>query len=126
MKSVLVGIKNVLLWSYARGTWQYDVMCALIVLTLLFWPKGKAARIATAKTKAAVVVANGMWQREIEWQSLRDFLQQQNQLELLNSPREAVVLFLQSETDTVITLSSVEPFGDAQGHIGYRAHYRTN
>ena len=54
MKSVFVGIKNVLLWSYARGTWQYDVLCALIVLTLLFWPKGKAAPTAIAKTTTAV------------------------------------------------------------------------
>lgn len=126
MKSVFVGIKNVLLWSYARGTWQYDVLCALIVLTLLFWPKEKVAHIATAKTTAAVVAVDGMWQREIEGQALRDFLQQQNRSELLNSPREAVVLFLQSETNTVITLSSVESFGDAQGPVGYRVRYRTN
>ncbi len=124
MKSVLVGLKNVLLWSYARGTWQYDVLCALIVLTLLFWPSGKAAHTATAKT--AVAVADGMWQHEIEWQALQGFLQQQNRLELLNSPREAVVFYLQTETKTAITLSSVEPFGDAQGRVGYRARYRTN
>jgi hypothetical protein len=124
MKSVFVGIKNVLLWSYGRGTWQYDILCALIVLTLLFWPKGKTSHTATAKTKATVIAVDGTQQREIEWQTLRDFLQQQNRLELLNSPREAVVLFLQTETNTVITLSSVEPFGD--GRVGYRAHYRTN
>ncbi len=126
MKSVLVGLKNVLLWSYARGTWQYDALCALIVLTLLFWPSGKAARTATARAKAAVAVADGIWQREIEWQALRDFLQQQNRLELLNSPREAVVYFLQTETKSVVMLSSIEPFGDAQGRVGYRARYRTN
>ena len=126
MKSVFVGIKNVLLWSYARGTWQYDLLCALIVLTLLFWPKGKAAPTAIAKTTTAVAVADGMWQRDIEWQTLQGFLQQKNRLDLLNSPREAVVLFLQSETDTVIILSSVAPFGDPQGHVGYRARYRTN
>ena len=38
MNSVLVGIKNVLLWSYARGTWQYDALCLLIVLTVFLVP----------------------------------------------------------------------------------------
>lgn len=126
MKSVLVGFKNVLLWSYARGTWQYDVLCALIVLTLLFWPSAKATRTVAATTKAAVSLADGRWQREIEWQALSNFLQQQNRVDLLNSPREAVVLLLQFETNTAITLSSIEPFGDAQGRIGYRVRYRTN
>lgn len=125
MKSLLVGLKNVLLWSYARGTWQYDVLCGLIVLTLLFWPNAKA-RTVNALAKVPLAMADGIWQREIEWQTLRGFLQQQNRLELLNSPREAVVYYLQSETNTVITLSSIEPFGDAQGRVGYRARYRTN
>ena len=39
MKTVLTGLKNIVLWSHARGTWQYDLLCALIVLTLLFWPR---------------------------------------------------------------------------------------
>lgn len=125
MKSLLVGLKNVLLWSYARGTWQYDVLCGLIVLTLMFWPNAKA-RTVNALAKAPLAMADGIWQREIELQTLRGFLQQQNRLELLNSPREAVVYYLQSETNTVITLSSIEPFGDAQGRVGYRARYRTN
>ncbi|MBI1762882.1 MAG: hypothetical protein HYR56_15740 [Acidobacteria bacterium] len=126
MKSLLVGIKNVLLWSYARGTWQYDVLCALIVLTLLFWPNSRVPKTIAAAGKAAVQMEDGLRQRDIEWQALRDFLQQQKRTELLNSPHEAVVYYLQMETKTVIKLSSVEPFGDAEGRIGYRVHYRTN
>jgi hypothetical protein len=38
MKSVLVGIKNIILWSYARGTWQYDALCLLIVLAVFLVP----------------------------------------------------------------------------------------
>ena len=33
-------IRNVVMWSYERGTWQYDVMCALIVAFILFTPRG--------------------------------------------------------------------------------------
>lgn len=33
-------IVRVLMWSYERGSWQYDVMCALIVVFILFVPRG--------------------------------------------------------------------------------------
>jgi len=38
MKSVLVGIKNIILWSHARGTWQYDALCMLIVMAVFLVP----------------------------------------------------------------------------------------
>jgi len=38
MKSVLLGIKNIILWSHARGTWQYDALCMLIVLAVFLVP----------------------------------------------------------------------------------------
>jgi hypothetical protein len=38
MKSVLVGIKNIILWSHARGTWQYDALCLLIVIAVFLVP----------------------------------------------------------------------------------------
>lgn len=132
MKSFLVGLKNVLLWSYARGTWQYDVLCGLIVLTLFVWP-GQPPQRASAQIeqlKVAQTVVNtaedGLLEREIEWVQLRAFLQEQNKLELLNSPREAIVLYMQSDLKTAVTLASLEPYGDAQGHSGYRVRYRAN
>lgn len=141
MKSLLVGIKNVLLWSYARGTWQYDLLCALIVLTLLFWPNGKASRsvgrIASAAKKVAAVTnatpalasnapssAEDMREYEIELKELRAFLQERQQPQLVNSPREAIVLYLQREPHRSVTLAAIEPFGDAQGRSGYRVRYR--
>ena len=141
MKSLLVGIKNVLLWSYARGTWQYDMLCALIVLTLLFWPNGKASRWTGRTTSAAKIVAaeanasraaasnapslaEAMREHEIELKELRGFLQKQQKPELLNSPREAIVLYLQREATRTMTITAIEPFGDAQGRSGYRVRYR--
>ena len=137
MKSLLVGIKNVLLWSYARGTWQYDMLCALIVLTLLFWPNSKssrsasAAKIVVAEANATPVVvsnapssAEAMREHEIELKELRAFLQEQQKLELLNSPREGIVLYLQREANRTVTIAAFEPFGDAQGRSGYRVRYR--
>ena len=34
-------LKNILCWAHGRGTWQYDVLCLLIVLALLLWPEHK-------------------------------------------------------------------------------------
>lgn len=137
MKSLLVGIKNVLLWSYARGTWQYDMLCALIVLTLLCWPTGKSSRFASAakitetEANASPAAASnapssveGMREHEIELKELRSFLQKRQQPELLNSPREAIVLYLQREANRTVTITAIEPFGDAQGRFGYRVRYR--
>ena len=30
---------NVVLWSYERGSWQYDVMCILIIAFILLTPR---------------------------------------------------------------------------------------
>ncbi len=38
MKTLLIGIKNVLLWSYERGSWQYDLLCLLIILAVFLLP----------------------------------------------------------------------------------------
>ena len=38
MKIVLTTLKKVLFWSYERGTWQYDIMCVLILAFIFFGP----------------------------------------------------------------------------------------
>ena len=32
-------IKNLFFWSYSRNTWQYDVLCALILAFIFLTPK---------------------------------------------------------------------------------------
>jgi hypothetical protein len=36
---VLTGLKRFILWDYPRGGWQYDVMCALIVIFIFGAPR---------------------------------------------------------------------------------------
>jgi len=38
VRNFLIGIKNVLLWSYDRGSWQYDLLCLLIVAAVFLIP----------------------------------------------------------------------------------------
>jgi hypothetical protein len=35
---ILTTLKKILFWSYDRGTWQYDVMCVLILAFVFFAP----------------------------------------------------------------------------------------
>lgn len=32
-------LKRIVLWDYARGTWQYDVLCLLIIAFIFLTPK---------------------------------------------------------------------------------------
>ena len=38
MKLILTTLKKILFWSYERGSWQYDVMCVLILAFVFFAP----------------------------------------------------------------------------------------
>ena len=38
MKLLFTTLKKTLFWSYERGSWQYDVMCVLILAFIFFAP----------------------------------------------------------------------------------------
>lgn len=38
MMIIFTTLKRILFWSYERGTWQYDVMCVLILAFIFFSP----------------------------------------------------------------------------------------
>lgn len=40
MKILLTTLKKVLFWSYDRGSWQYDLMCVLILAFIFLLPTG--------------------------------------------------------------------------------------
>ena len=40
MRYIFRTIKNILLWPYGRTTWQYDVLCVLILAFVFLTPKG--------------------------------------------------------------------------------------
>jgi hypothetical protein len=39
MRSVLNVLRNTILWAYERGTFQYDILCALILLFIFATPR---------------------------------------------------------------------------------------
>ncbi|RMG01467.1 MAG: hypothetical protein D6735_11795 [Acidobacteria bacterium] len=34
-----MSLKKIVLWEYERGTWQYDLLCALIIAFIFLTPK---------------------------------------------------------------------------------------
>lgn len=132
MNSFLTGIKNVLLWSYARGTWQYDLLCLLIVAAVFLVPSryfgdrdrttsitaGRANQTAETASNAAASVL------EIDADELNRFLQRQNRLELKDAPREAAGLYLNERLKRNVTVLEYKPFMDEQGRPGYRVWFK--
>jgi len=39
MTRVFKALGRVIFWTYARGTWQYDVLCALILAFIFLTPR---------------------------------------------------------------------------------------
>lgn len=128
MKSIFVGIRNILLWSYERGTWQYDLLCLLIIGAVFLLPGkyfGDRDRIPVVNAQANKVAFpasnQGELVREIAISDLQDYLQKQDRAELiLNSPREAIVLYLRDQLKQNVVVSKFEPYMDPQGRVGYR------
>jgi len=135
MKSFLIGIKNVLLWSYERGSWQYDVLCLLIVAAVFLVPSSyfgdrDRTRPQTKGNGSPVPVSdNGRVEQEvIEAEKLRLFLQARNILaESMDFPQEAIVLYLHDRCRCEIALvRQYEVVVDSQGRTGYRVWFRVN
>jgi hypothetical protein len=137
MKSFLTDIKNVLLWSYERGSWQYDLLCLLIVATIFLMPShyfGDRDRPPTrrAVTRAAAQ-ANDMPQSasntgeamlEISEVELQAFLQKKNKIESMNSMQETIKVYLQDRFGQSVTGVRYEEFKNSSGQIFYRVWYR--
>ena len=141
MKRLLIGIKNILLWSYARGTWQYDILCILIIGTVFLVPSSyfgdrdrplrifrgqkeaaQANETLKAASKGADTVQWDVWSEELE-----AFLQNHTESEqLANNPQEAVVLYLREHLNRAPQLTRPpEPQLDGRGQvIGYRVWFR--
>jgi len=50
-------MKRIIFWDYERGTWQYDLMCLLIIAFIFLTPKawiGHGSKRATLPPPASV------------------------------------------------------------------------
>ena len=138
MKALLIGIKNVLLWSYARGTWQYDVLCILIIAAVFLVPSSFfgdrdrpmqtwRAYKAAAQAKDPLKVASKeteIWYVGVE--ELQASLPDENLAEqLVNNPQEMIVRYLKDHLNRDPALEGYEAQRDEQKRIiGYRIRFK--
>ena len=127
MRSMLVGIKNVLLWSYGRGTWQYDALCLLIVLTVFLVPssffgdRDRAKQNSANDIKAAASKAGETY---VGADELEVFLKRQNRIELSKTPNEAMRLYLLDKFGMDIAIDELEHFTSPDGKLIYRVRFK--
>jgi hypothetical protein len=75
MKIILITLKKILFWSYERGSWQYDIMCVLILAFIFLSPHS----IFQSRTSATPVIVRGAEIGPIDpnnlEQAIRDYLE---------------------------------------------------
>ncbi|HKQ73619.1 MAG TPA: hypothetical protein VJ810_07840 [Blastocatellia bacterium] len=104
MKSVLVGIKNIILWSHSRGTWQYDALCLLIVLAVFLVPSsyfGDRDRANEANNTGARSLTAAETHVEVEADALCEFLAGRHR-----------------------TIDKLEPFTNPDGKVIYKVRLK--
>jgi hypothetical protein len=116
MKKVLTGIKSTLNWSYPRGSWQYDLLCALIIAIIFLVP----SRFFGDRDRSKAPPAQ-LRQLEIDPVDLQDFLQRRQRSDLRNFPSRALGFYLQEQYNHQVTLVRYAEETGADGRRRYRA-----
>ncbi|MGE0131055.1 MAG: hypothetical protein AB7U82_23500 [Blastocatellales bacterium] len=125
MKSVLVGIKNVLLWSYGRGTWQYDALCLGIILAVFLVPSRYFGdRDRTKQANEAKLHASKAVETYVEADALDAFLKEQNKAGLSGDQKEAARLYLKDRLEKNVAIINLEPFTTPDGKVIYKIWFK--
>lgn len=127
MKPILVGIKNVLLWSHARGTWQYDALCLMIVLAVFLVPGNSFGDRDRAKQQSANEIEGAgskAGETYIEAAELDGFLRRQNRIEMSQTPKEAMRLYLRDKLERNVAIEEWEHFTSSDGKMIYKVRYK--
>ena len=100
MKIILSTLKKILFWSYERGSWQYDIMCVLILAFIFLSPN----RIFQSRVSAAPVIVRGIEIGPVDStnleQAIRDYLARQGHA--VNISRIEKAEHSSGETDYVV------------------------
>ncbi|MCX6615520.1 MAG: hypothetical protein NTZ98_05400 [Acidobacteria bacterium] len=111
MKKILRGVWGFIFWNYERGTWQYDLMCALI-LAFIFVTPTRFFRDRPTLTEARQVVEvrgiEGTGYR-IEARLLEGGSKRSVELNALQ--------VLEQVTDRAVTIQRIEKVFDAKGNL---------
>jgi hypothetical protein len=132
MKPFLIAVKNVLLWSHERGSWQYDILCLLIVATIFVVPsryfgdrdRVPAMRANDGKQIASKPALGQLMKLEVKSSELQDFLRKENKITLMDSPQIALRRYLRDQFQRDVTEVRYETFTDSDGQLVYNVTFK--
>lgn len=103
MKIILATLKKTLFWSYDRGSWQYDVMCVLILAFIFLVPNSVFTQRASSLTSGPPLVI-----RKAEL----------GQIEPNNLERELSIR-LEQKYGHSVKIARIETAEDTSGEVSY-------
>jgi hypothetical protein len=123
MIKIPAGIKRTINWSYERGSWQYDILCLLIILVIFLVPGrffGDRDRVGLAVNGAP---AGQIQQVEIEVEVLNDYLRRHERSDLVDFPVEALGFYLREQYNRSVRLLRYERALNVRQEASYRVWY---
>ena len=133
MKSLLIAIKDVLVWNHARGTWPYDILCLLIVLAVFLVPSryfGDRDRPAVYLHHARRPLADerGLLKLEVSSDELSPFLASPATGKAVGTAGDPLVVacssYVRQLINREVTIERVESWPDTEGRLRYRILFK--
>jgi hypothetical protein len=122
MKKLLHPLRKIFLWSYERGTWQYDLLVALIIATVFLVPGQFFGDRDRPLKKATQEIRR--W--SIEPNKINVFAARSGKAETLKvAPKEVVQLYLREVIQPDIEVADCKVETDKGGKItGYSVWFQ--
>lgn len=110
-------LSRTLFWSYERGSWQYDIICAVILAFILLTPRSwfrdrPTLELTDLRHRQGVIEVARSGN---EWRYLVDARLVQSMEPL--KPEDAVLSILETRLNRTLTLKSLEPLRNQNGVV---------
>ena len=121
------GIKKTLNWSYERGSWQYDLLCLLIIAVIFLVPSrffSERDRGGLAGGTASIPAEIGeITQVEVEVERLKQFLELNRRPTLVEFPIEALGFYLREQYNRPVRILRYDQYLDTEKRVWYRVSF---
>ena len=121
------GIKKTLNWSYERGSWQYDLLCLLIIAVIFLVPGrvfSESDRGGLAGGTASIPAEIGeITQVEVEAERLKQFLERNQRPMLVEFPVEALGFYLREQYNRPVRILRYDQYLDTEKRVWYRVSF---
>ena len=105
-----------LFWTYERGTWQYDIMVALILAFIFLTPRGWFNdQPALPKASGMVLLSSNQYEKVYQLPAALLELKQETKAE--DAIRKEIERVLQPHTGKPVQITRIKPEMDARGQV---------